>query len=93
MASAKKYTKDAFSVAASSSKHEDSYSDEEDDKDEKAFMKSFMATCKSSPQDKKFQKNKRKRSELVAFKPKCANIGFPTTEVIGETTVNGIKKP
>jgi hypothetical protein len=67
-------------------------------------MKSVMASWKSSQKDKKNQKNKRKRSDnyssdaeqkystyfkLVALKPKRAKIGIPTTEVIGETTVNG----
>jgi hypothetical protein len=71
-------------------------------------MKSFMASCKSSQKDKKAQKNKRKRSDndtsesdqnystsfkLVALKTKHAKIGVPTTEVIGETTVNDSKKP
>jgi hypothetical protein len=31
--------------------------------------------------------------KLVALKPKRAKIGIPTTEVIGETTVNGSKNP
>jgi hypothetical protein len=122
MASAKKYNKErsaqwkkdkaekaqAFSAAASSSKHEDSSSDEEDDKDKKTFMKSFMASWKSSQKDKKAHKNKCKRSDndtsdseqnystyfkLVALKPKRSKIGISTTEVIGESTVNGIQKP
>jgi hypothetical protein len=78
MASARKDTKDrstqwkknkaekaqAFDAAAASSKQYDSSSDEDkDDKDKKAFMKSFMATWKSSQKDKKAQKNKRKRSD------------------------------
>jgi hypothetical protein len=99
----------AFAAAASSSKQEDSSSDEDDDdKDKKAFMKSVMASWKSSKKEKKFQKNKRKRSDndtsdskqkhstyfkLVALKPKRAKMVIPTTEVIGEKTVNGSKKP
>jgi hypothetical protein len=99
----------AFASDASTSKQEDSSSEEgEDDKDKKAFMKSFMASWKSSQTDKKAQKNKHKRSDndtreseqnystyfkLVPLKPKRANIGIHTTEVIGETTVNGSKKP
>jgi hypothetical protein len=78
MAYAKKDTKDrsaqwkkdkaekdqAFPEAASPSKQEDSSSDEEeDDKDKKAFMKSFMVSCKSSQKYKKAKKNKRKRSD------------------------------
>jgi predicted aspartyl protease len=31
--------------------------------------------------------------KLVALKPKRVKIGVPRTEVIGETTVNGSKKP
>jgi hypothetical protein len=31
--------------------------------------------------------------KLVALKPKRAKIGVPTTEVIGETNVNGKKTP
>jgi hypothetical protein len=38
-------------------------SDEEDDKDKKAFMKSYMASWKSFQGDKKAQKNKRKLSD------------------------------
>jgi hypothetical protein len=114
MASAKKETKDrsaqckkdkaekaqSFAAAASSSKQEESYFEEEDedDRDKKAFMKSFMASWKSSQNDKKLQKNKRKHSDnytsdseqnyptsfkLVALKPKRAKIGIPTTEIIG----------
>jgi hypothetical protein len=99
----------AFSAAAASSKQDDSSSDEdEDDKDKKAFIKSFMASWKSSQKYKKAKENKRKCSDndtsdseqnystsfkLVALKPKRAKIGIPTTEVIGETTVNGSKKP
>jgi hypothetical protein len=71
-------------------------------------MKSFMASWKSSQKDNKAQKNKLERSDndtsnsgknystsfkLVALKPKRAKIGIPTTKVIGETTVNGSKKP
>jgi hypothetical protein len=71
MASAKKDTKDssaqwkkdkaekaqAFAAATASSKQDDSSSDEDDDdKDKKAFMKSCMASWKSSQQDKKAQK-------------------------------------
>jgi hypothetical protein len=78
MASAKKDTKDRstqwikdlvekaqdFAAAASTSKQEDSSSEEdEDDKDKKAFMKSFMASWKSSKKDKKAQKNKLKLSD------------------------------
>jgi hypothetical protein len=66
-------------------------------------MQSFMASWKSSQKDNKSQKNKRKRSDndtsdseqnyamslkIVALKPKRAKKGIPTTEVIGETTVN-----
>jgi hypothetical protein len=98
----------AFAAAASSSKQEDSSSDEEDDKDKNAFIKSSMASWKYSQKDKKAQKIKRKHSDndtsnseqnfstsfkLAALKPKRAKIGIPTTEVIGETTVNGSKKP
>jgi hypothetical protein len=71
-------------------------------------MKSFLVSWKSSQKDKKAQKNKRKRSDndnndseqnystsfkIVALKPNREKIGIPTTEVIGETTVNGSKKP
>jgi hypothetical protein len=71
MASAKKDTKDrsaqwkndkaekaqAFAAAASTSKQEDnSCEEDEDDKDKKAFMKSFMASWKSS---KKIRKRRR----------------------------------
>jgi hypothetical protein len=78
MASAKKDTKDrstqwkkykaekaqAFDADSVSSKQYYSSSDEdEDDKDKKAFMKSFMASWKSSQKDKKAQKNKRKCSD------------------------------
>jgi predicted aspartyl protease len=99
----------SFAAAASASKQEDSSSEEdEDEKDKKAFMKSFMASWKSSKNDKKAHKNKCKRSDndtskskqnnstsfkLVALKPKRVKIGIPTTEVIGETTVKGSKKP
>jgi hypothetical protein len=85
----------AFATAAASSKQDDSSSDEdEDDKDKKAFMKSFMASWKSSQKEKKAHKNKRKRCDndtsdseqnystsfkLVALKPKHAKIGIPTT--------------
>jgi hypothetical protein len=69
MASAKKDTKDritqckkykaekyqAFSAAAASSKQDDSSSDE-DDKDKKVFMKSFMASWKSSKKTRKARK-------------------------------------
>jgi hypothetical protein len=94
-----------FAAAASSTQKEDSSSDDEEKKD---FMKSFMASWKTSQKDKKAQKNKRKHndndtsdseqaysksSKLVALKPKRIKIGIPTTEVIGETTVNGSKKP
>jgi hypothetical protein len=121
IASAKKDTKDrstqwkkdkakkaqAFAAADASSKQDDSSCEEdEDDKEKKAFMKSFMASWKSSQENKEAQKNKRKRSDndtsdseqnysmsfkLVALKPKRAKIGIPTTEVIGEKTVNGSK--
>jgi hypothetical protein len=99
----------AFAAATSYLKHEDSSSDEhKDDKDKKAFMKSFMASWKSSQKDKKTQKNKSKSSDndtsdseqkystsfkLVPLKPTRAKREIPTTEVIGETTVNGSKKP
>jgi hypothetical protein len=85
----------SFAASALDSKQEDSSSEEnEDDKDKKAFMKSFMASWKSSKKYKKAQKHKRKRSgndtsdseqnystyfKLVAFKPKHAKIGIPTT--------------
>jgi predicted aspartyl protease len=67
-----------------------------------------MTSWKSSKKDKRIQKNKHKRSDddtsdyeqnystsfkLVALKPKRAKIAIPTTEVTGETTVNGSKKP
>jgi hypothetical protein len=73
-----------------------------------AFMKSFLASLNSSQKVKKAQKNKHKRSDnvtidseqkystsfkLVALKPKHTKIVIPTTEVIGETTVSGSKKP
>jgi hypothetical protein len=32
-------------------------------------------------------------SKILALKPKQAKIGIPTTEIIGETTVNGRKTP
>jgi hypothetical protein len=99
----------AVAAAAASSKQDDSSSEEdEDDKDKKAFMKSFIASWKSSQQDKKSKRNKRKRSdkdtsesernystsfELVAVKPKRAKIGIPTTEVIKVTKFNSSKKP
>jgi hypothetical protein len=78
MASARKETKDrgnqwkkekaektqTFAAAATASKQDDSSSDEdEDDKDKTVFMKSFMASWKSSEKDKKSQKNKRKHSD------------------------------
>jgi hypothetical protein len=77
MASAKKDTKDrsaqwkkdkaekaqTFVAAASSTQKEDSSSFEEDDKEKKYFMKSFMASWKSSQKDKKSQKNKCKRTD------------------------------
>jgi hypothetical protein len=104
----KNKAENAQSVAASS-KQEYSYSEEdEDDKDKNAFMKSFMASWKSSQKDNKAQKNKRKCSDndtseseqnystyfkLMALKPKRAKIGIPTTKTIGKTTVNGSKKP
>jgi hypothetical protein len=67
MASARKETKDrgnewkhektgksqTFATAAAASKQDDTSSD--DDKDKKAFMKSFMASWKSSEKDKKSQ--------------------------------------
>jgi hypothetical protein len=76
-ASAKKDTKDrsaqwkkdkaekaqAFASAASTSKQEDSSSDEEGDKEKQAFLNFLMASWKSSQKDKKAQKNKRKRSD------------------------------
>jgi hypothetical protein len=77
-ASTEKYTKDrtaewkmykaekyqSFPAEASASKQEDSSSEEdEDDKDTQAFMKSFMASWKSSQKDNQVQKNKRKRSD------------------------------
>jgi lysyl-tRNA synthetase class I len=99
----------SFVAAASASKQEDSLSEEyEDAKDKKAFMKSFMASSESSQRDKKAQKNKIKRSDndtseseqnystcfkIVALKPRGTNIGIPATESIGETTVNGTRKP
>jgi hypothetical protein len=98
----------AFAATASSTKHEDSSSDEEDDRNKKAFMKTSMASCKFSQKDKKTEKNKRKLSDNdtcnseqtystsfkpVALKTKRVKIGVPTTEVIGETTINGSKKP
>jgi hypothetical protein len=70
-------------------------------------MKSFMASWKSSKNDKKAQRNKCKRSDndtcdyeqnyskssrLVALKHKCIKLGIPTTDIIGETTVIGSKK-
>jgi hypothetical protein len=78
IASAKKDTKDrsaqwkkdkaekdqAFAASDSTSKQEDSSSGgDEDNKDKKAFMKSFMASWKSSQKDKKAQKNKCKHSD------------------------------
>jgi hypothetical protein len=78
MASAKKYTKDrsdqwendkaetaqSFAAAASIIKQEDSSNEEDEDgKDKKAFMKSCMASWKSSKKDKKAQNNKLKRSD------------------------------
>jgi hypothetical protein len=91
-------------VASASKQEESfSEEEDEDDKDEKAFMKSFMASWKSSQKDKKAQKNKHKRSDddtsdseqnyptyfkCVALTHKRAKIGIPTTETIGETTVN-----
>jgi hypothetical protein len=99
----------AFAAAAASSKKDDSSSEEDEyDKDKKTFMKSVMASWKSSKKDKKSQKNKRKCSDndtsdseqnystsfkLVALKPKRAKIGIPTTEFIEETIVNGSKTP
>jgi hypothetical protein len=71
-------------------------------------MKRYMASWKSSQKYKKAQNKKHKRSDydtskyeqhystsfkLVALKSKHAKIGIPTTEVIGETTVNGSKNP
>jgi hypothetical protein len=65
-----------------------------------------MASWKTSQKDKKAQKNKRKRSDndtseseqnysksskIIALKPKRIKIGISTTEIIGETTVNGNK--
>jgi hypothetical protein len=109
MASAKKDTKDrsaqwekdkaekaqTFVAAASSTKKDDSSSDEEeDDKEKNKFMKSFMASWKSSQKDNTSQKNKRKRvdndtsdseqtysksSKLLALNPKRTKIGAPTT--------------
>jgi hypothetical protein len=105
MASAKKDTKDrsaqwkkdkdekpqTFAAAASSTQKEDSSSEDEENKD---FMKSFMASWKTSQKDKKAQKNKRKRTDnytsdseqnysmssiLVPLKPNCTKIGIPTT--------------
>jgi hypothetical protein len=105
MASAKKDTKDrsaqwkkdkaekaqTFAAAASSTQKEDTSSDDEEKKD---FMKSFIASWKSSQKDKKLQKNKRKgtdndtsdseqayskSSKLVALKLKRIKIGIPTT--------------
>jgi hypothetical protein len=105
MASAKKDTKDrsaqwekdkaekaqTFAAAASSTQKRDSSSDDEEKTD---FMRSFMASWKTSQKDKKSQKNKRKltdndtsdseqsyskSSKLVALKPKRAKIGIPTT--------------
>jgi hypothetical protein len=95
----------SFATAASSTQKEDSSSDDEENKD---FIKSFIASWKTSQKDKKAQKNKRKSthnstsdseqnyskfSKLVALKPRRINIGIPTTEVIGETTVNGNRNP
>jgi hypothetical protein len=98
-----------FAAAATASKQDDSSSDEdEDDTDKKTFIKSFMASWKSSKKDKNSQKNRRTRSDkdtsdseqnysmssiIVALKPKREKIGIPTTESIGETTVNGRKTP
>jgi hypothetical protein len=39
------------------------------------------------------RKNYSTSFKLVAVKPKGAKIGIPTTEIIGETTVNGRKSP
>jgi hypothetical protein len=81
----------SFAAAASSTKKEDSSSEYEEKKE---FMKSFIASWKSSQKDKKAQKNKCKRSDndtsdseqnysksskLVALKPKRIKIGIPTT--------------
>jgi hypothetical protein len=80
--------------ASASTKQEESSDEDEDDKYEKAFMNSFMASWKTSKNNKKSQKNKHKRSDndtsnseqnyskyfkLVAFNPKRARIGIPTT--------------
>jgi hypothetical protein len=98
----------AAAASASKQKERSSEEEYEDDKDKKPFMKRFMEFWKTSQKDKKAQKNKRKRGnndtshseqnypqifKLVALKPKRATIGHPTTEINGETTVNGSKKP
>jgi hypothetical protein len=58
---AEKYQSFAAAASASASKQEDSSSEEyEDDKDKKTFMKSFVASWKSSQKDKKARKNKGK---------------------------------
>jgi hypothetical protein len=80
----------SVAATASPSKQEDSSSEaDEDEKDKKAFMKSSMASWKSSQKDKKMQKIKRKRIyndtskseqnystsfKLVALKVKCDRI-------------------
>jgi hypothetical protein len=71
-------------------------------------MNSIIESWTTSQNNKKAQNNKRKHSDndtnnseqkysqsfkLVALKPKRAKIEIPTTEVIGETPVNGSKKP
>jgi hypothetical protein len=56
-----------FDAAASTSKQEDRSSEEdEDDKDKKAFMKSFMASWKSS---KKIRKRRRINANVVIMIP------------------------
>jgi hypothetical protein len=92
-----------FAAVVSSTQKEDSSSEDEENKD---FMKSFMASWKTSQKDKKAQNKRRKRSDndtndseqnysksskLVALKPKRTKIGIPTTKIIGERIVNGSK--
>jgi hypothetical protein len=108
MLSGKKKNPKRLNLLASSKKEE--ISDEEDEQifDKKAFMNSFIESWKTSQNNKKAKKSKRKRSDndtsdsegnysqsfkLVASKPKRAKKGISTTKVIGETTVNGSKKP
>jgi hypothetical protein len=95
-------------ASASSKKEESSEDEDEDEFYKKDFMNSFIESWKTSQKNKKSQKNKRKCSnndtsdsdeeylqsfKSVALKIKRAKVGIPTTEVIGETTVQGKKKP